>query len=85
MAGIKQEDIQPGDMKVWTDPFDRPGNQGLNLNIPLLALRALTGGVAPSVTVILSHVGYISRRLAGTLSSVFKICTNKNFIFSSII
>jgi hypothetical protein len=32
MAGIKQEDIQPGDMKVWTDPFDRPGNQGLNLH-----------------------------------------------------
>ncbi|ERL93688.1 small integral membrane protein 20 [Dendroctonus ponderosae] len=20
---IKQEDIQPGNMKVWTDPFDR--------------------------------------------------------------
>ncbi|CAD7089433.1 unnamed protein product [Hermetia illucens] len=22
-ANIKQEDIQPGNMKVWTDPFDR--------------------------------------------------------------
>lgn len=22
-AGIKQEDIQPGNMKVWSDPFDR--------------------------------------------------------------
>ncbi|KAJ6646291.1 Small integral membrane protein 20 [Pseudolycoriella hygida] len=22
-AGIKQELIQPGNMKVWTDPFDR--------------------------------------------------------------
>lgn len=22
-AGVKQEDIQPGNMKVWTDPFDR--------------------------------------------------------------
>ncbi|XP_071055564.1 small integral membrane protein 20 [Onthophagus taurus] len=21
--GIRQEDIQPGNMKVWTDPFDR--------------------------------------------------------------
>lgn len=25
---IKQEDIQPGNMKVWTDPFDRPGKPG---------------------------------------------------------
>jgi len=23
-AGIKQENIQPGNMKVWSDPFDRP-------------------------------------------------------------
>lgn len=23
-ANIKQEDIQPGNMKVWSDPFDRP-------------------------------------------------------------
>ncbi|XP_053959035.1 small integral membrane protein 20 [Anastrepha obliqua] len=22
-AGIKQEDIQPGNMKVWSDPFGR--------------------------------------------------------------
>ncbi|XP_050498034.1 small integral membrane protein 20 [Diabrotica virgifera virgifera] len=22
-TGIRQEDIQPGNMKVWTDPFDR--------------------------------------------------------------
>ncbi|KAF7273804.1 small integral membrane protein 20 [Rhynchophorus ferrugineus] len=22
-ANINQEDIQPGNMKVWTDPFDR--------------------------------------------------------------
>ncbi len=22
-AGIKQEEIQPGNMKVWSDPFDR--------------------------------------------------------------
>jgi len=22
--GIKQENIQPGNMKVWSDPFDRP-------------------------------------------------------------
>ena len=27
-AGIKQEDIQPGGMKVWSDPFDRPGKPG---------------------------------------------------------
>ena len=27
-AGIKQEDIQPGNMKVWSDPFDRPGKPG---------------------------------------------------------
>jgi len=27
-AGIKPEDIQPGNMKVWTDPFDRPGKPG---------------------------------------------------------
>ena len=27
-ANIKQEDIQPGNMKVWTDPFDRPGKPG---------------------------------------------------------
>jgi len=27
-AGIKQENIQPGGMKVWTDPFDRPGKPG---------------------------------------------------------
>jgi len=26
--GIKQEDIQPGNMKVWTDPFDRQGKPG---------------------------------------------------------
>jgi len=26
--GIKQEDIQPGNMKVWSDPFDRPGKPG---------------------------------------------------------
>lgn len=25
---IKQESIQPGGMKVWTDPFDRPGKPG---------------------------------------------------------
>ena len=23
-AGVRQEDIQPGNMKVWSDPFDRP-------------------------------------------------------------
>jgi len=28
LAGIKQENIQPGNMKVWTDPFDRPGKPG---------------------------------------------------------
>ena len=22
--GVKQENIQPGNMKVWSDPFDRP-------------------------------------------------------------
>lgn len=22
-AGVKQEEIQPGNMKVWSDPFDR--------------------------------------------------------------
>ena len=27
---IKQENIQPGNMKVWTDPFDRPGKPGSN-------------------------------------------------------
>jgi hypothetical protein len=27
-AGIKQDDIQPGGMKVWSDPFDRPGKPG---------------------------------------------------------
>jgi len=27
-AGIKQENIQPGNMKVWTDPFDRQGKPG---------------------------------------------------------
>lgn len=27
-AGIKQEDIQPGGMKVWSDPFDRQGKPG---------------------------------------------------------
>ena len=27
-ADIRQEDIQPGNMKVWTDPFDRPGKPG---------------------------------------------------------
>ncbi len=27
-AGIKQEDIQPAGMKVWSDPFDRPGKPG---------------------------------------------------------
>lgn len=26
--GIKQENIQPGNMKVWSDPFDRPGKPG---------------------------------------------------------
>jgi len=26
--GIRQENIQPGNMKVWTDPFDRPGKPG---------------------------------------------------------
>jgi len=26
--GIKPEDIQPGNMKVWSDPFDRPGKPG---------------------------------------------------------
>ena len=25
---IRQEEIQPGGMKVWTDPFDRPGKPG---------------------------------------------------------
>ena len=25
--GVKQEDIQPGNMKIWTDPFDRPEKQ----------------------------------------------------------
>lgn len=34
---INKESIQPGGMKVWTDPFDRPGkpgaNQILNLNL----------------------------------------------------
>jgi len=25
---IRQESIQPGNMKVWTDPFDRPGKEG---------------------------------------------------------
>lgn len=28
MAGIKSENVQPGNMKVWTDPFDRPGKPG---------------------------------------------------------
>jgi len=28
IAGIKQENIQPGNMKVWSDPFDRPGKPG---------------------------------------------------------
>ena len=27
-AGIDQEKIQPGGMKVWSDPFDRPGKPG---------------------------------------------------------
>ena len=27
-AGIRQEEIQPGNMKVWSDPFDRPGKPG---------------------------------------------------------
>ncbi len=27
-AGIKQENIQPGGMKLWADPFDRPGKPG---------------------------------------------------------
>jgi hypothetical protein len=27
-SGIKQEDIQPANMKVWTDPFDREGKPG---------------------------------------------------------
>jgi len=26
--GIRQEAIQPGNMKVWSDPFDRPGKPG---------------------------------------------------------
>jgi len=26
-AGINQEDIQPGNMKVWSDPFDRKGHK----------------------------------------------------------
>jgi hypothetical protein len=25
---IQQDDIQPGGMKPWTDPFDRPGKPG---------------------------------------------------------
>ena len=25
---LKVEDIQPSNMKVWTDPFDRPGKPG---------------------------------------------------------
>jgi hypothetical protein len=25
---IKAENIQPGNMKEWTDPFDRPGKPG---------------------------------------------------------
>lgn len=28
MHNIQQESIQPGGMKVWTDPFDRPGKPG---------------------------------------------------------
>lgn len=28
LAGIDQSEIQPGNMKVWTDPFDRPGKPG---------------------------------------------------------
>lgn len=28
MHGINQEEIQPGNMKVWSDPFDRPGKPG---------------------------------------------------------
>jgi len=27
-AGIKQENIQPGGMEVWSDPYDRPGKPG---------------------------------------------------------
>jgi len=27
-ANIKQSEIQPGGMKVWSDPFDRPGKPG---------------------------------------------------------
>ncbi|KAK6173560.1 hypothetical protein SNE40_016986 [Patella caerulea] len=27
-AGIDREKIQPGGMKVWTDPFDRTKDQG---------------------------------------------------------
>ncbi len=27
---INKESIQPGGMKVWTDPFDRPGKPGAN-------------------------------------------------------
>ena len=27
-SGIKQEEIQPGNMKVWTDPYGRPGKPG---------------------------------------------------------
>jgi len=26
--GKSQEELQPGNMKVWTDPFDRPGKPG---------------------------------------------------------
>lgn len=29
-AGIQQAEIQPGNMKVWSDPFDRPGKPGNN-------------------------------------------------------
>ncbi|KAJ8916981.1 hypothetical protein NQ315_008381 [Exocentrus adspersus] len=25
-ANIRQEDVQPGNMKIWTDPFDRKKN-----------------------------------------------------------
>lgn len=27
-SGIDQSKIQPGDMKVWSDPFDRQGKPG---------------------------------------------------------
>ena len=32
--GIKQENIQPGGMKVWKDPFDRAGKPGIPAAAP---------------------------------------------------